>query len=83
MSLVGIAAKRIVTCDPARATPHDPLGVVDDGVVLYDEHSISWVGPRAAAADKAPIVDHGDVVVTPGLVDAHTHAAWVGSRHDE
>jgi imidazolonepropionase len=84
MSLVGIAAKRIVTCDPARATPDDPLGVIEDGAILYDGHSISWVGPRAqASSPSAEIVDWGDSVVTPGLVDAHTHAAWVGSRHDE
>ncbi len=81
--LWGISAKRIVTCDPARATKEDPLGVVTDGVVLFDGHSISWVGPRAEAQGKAEIVEHGDRVVTPGLVDAHTHAAWMGSRHDE
>lgn len=83
MSLVGVAAKRIVTCDPARATASDPLGVVVDGVVLYDARGVSWVGPRRDAPSDAPVVDHGDVVVTPGLVDAHTHAAWVGSRHGE
>ncbi len=83
MSLVGIAAKRIVTCDLSRATPDNPLAVVEDAAVLYDEHSISWIGPRAAAKDKAPIVDYGDRVVTPGLIDAHTHSAWVGSRHEE
>lgn len=82
-NLVGIAAKRIVTCDPLRATPDDPLGVVPDGVVVYDGHSISWIGPKSGAAPGVPIVDHSDRVVTPGLVDAHTHAAWVGSRHDE
>jgi imidazolonepropionase len=82
VSLVGVAAKRIVTADPARITPDNPLGVVEDGVVVYDEHSVSWIGPRASAA-KVPIVDHGNRVITPGLVDAHTHAAWVGSRHDE
>ena len=83
MSSFGIAAKRIVTCDVARATPDNPLAVVEDAVVLYDEHSISWVGPRDAAKGKAPIVDYGDRVVTPGLVDAHTHSAWAGSRHNE
>lgn len=83
MSLVGIAARRVVTCDLSRATPGDPLAVVEDGAILYDEHSISWVGPRAAAEDKVPLVDYGDRVITPGLVDAHTHAAWVGSRHEE
>jgi imidazolonepropionase len=82
VSLVGVAAKRIVTADPARTTPDNPLGVLEDGVVVYDEHSVSWIGPRASAA-KIPIIDYGDRVITPGLVDAHTHAAWVGSRHDE
>ncbi|HSO37318.1 MAG TPA: imidazolonepropionase [Labilithrix sp.] len=82
MSLVGVAAKRIVTGDPERITPDNPLGVVEDAVVVYDERSISWVGPRASAG-QVPIVDYGDRVITPGLVDAHTHAAWVGSRHDE
>ena len=82
MSLVGVAARRIVTGDPARITPDNPLGVLEDGVVVHDERSIRWVGPRASAA-QVPIVDHGDRVITPGLVDAHTHAAWVGSRHDE
>ncbi len=82
MSMVGVAARRIVTADPARCTRDNPLGVVENGVVVYDEHSISWIGPRGSAA-KVPIIDHGDRVITPGLVDAHTHAAWVGSRHDE
>ena len=77
----GIAAKRVVTCDPTRMTQENPLGVVEDAAVLFDGHSISWVGPRSRA--KGAVVDHGDRVVTPGLVDAHTHAAWVGSRHDE
>ncbi|MBX3193232.1 MAG: imidazolonepropionase [Labilithrix sp.] len=83
MTLFGIAAKRLVTCDPARATPVDPLGVVEDGAVVYDERSIRWIGPRVQAAADVRMVDYGDRVVTPGLVDAHTHAAWVGSRHDE
>jgi imidazolonepropionase len=83
VSLVGISARRIVTCDPARATSDNPLGAVEDGVVLYDDHSISWVGPRAEADPKAEIVDYGERVVTPGLIDAHTHSAWVGSRHSE
>ncbi len=83
MSLFGIAAKRIVTCDPARATPDNPLAVVEDGAILYDEHSISWIGPRAQAQERTELVDMGNRVITPGLVDAHTHSAWVGSRHIE
>ena len=33
MSLVGIAAKRIVTCDPARATAENPLAAIEDAVL--------------------------------------------------
>lgn len=78
-----IAARRIVTCDPARATEADPLGVVEDGAVVYEGDAIQWVGPRAELPNDVPVLDHGDHVVTPGLVDAHTHAAWIGSRHEE
>ncbi len=83
MSTFGIAAKRIVTCDIGRATQDNPLAVVEDAAVLYDEHSISWIGPRGAAKGKVEILDFGERVITPGLVDAHTHSAWVGSRHQE
>ena len=81
--MIGISAKRIVTCDPARSAPDNPLGVVEDAAILYDEHSISWIGPRASAQNKAELVDFGGRVITPGLIDSHTHSVWVGSRHDE
>jgi imidazolonepropionase len=76
-------APRIVTCDPARATVADPLGAIEDGAVIVEGGRVAWTGPRAEApaADEAFEVAGG--LVTPGLVDAHTHAAWVGSRHTE
>ncbi|HEX3770430.1 MAG TPA: imidazolonepropionase [Polyangiaceae bacterium] len=79
MTAFGIAASRIVTCDP-----HLPgaLGVLDDGVVVIDGERLAYVGPRSGAPAVA-IEDVGDGVVTPGLVDAHTHACWAGSRHAE
>jgi imidazolonepropionase len=80
VSLRGLAARRVVTCDPARA---DALGVVDDGVVVFDGARIAYVGGRASSPEGVELVDLGDRVVTPGLIDAHTHACWVGSRHAE
>lgn len=76
-------APRLVTCDPARATAADPLGTIDDGAVIVEAGRVVWVGPRAEAppADDAFVETSG--LLTPGLVDAHTHAAWVGSRHAE
>ena len=46
---------------------------------------VAYVGPASAAQVGelgASLEDVGDLL-TPGLVDAHTHAAWVGSRHAE
>jgi imidazolonepropionase len=76
----GFAAARIVTCDPARA---GTLGVLVDGAVVVEAGRVAFVGPRAEAPAGVTLVDLGNRVLTPGLVDAHTHACWVGSRHDE
>lgn len=81
-----VAAKRLVTCDPARATAADPLGVIEDGAVLLEDGVIVCVGARADVVARQPgatLVADVDGVVTPGLVDAHTHAPWVGSRDAE
>ncbi|HEU4407172.1 MAG TPA: imidazolonepropionase [Polyangiaceae bacterium] len=80
-----VAAGRVVTCDDALGL--GPLGAIDDGAVLVERGRVAAVGPRRevlARAAGAPLVD--DVaggLLSPGLVDAHTHAAWAGSRHDE
>jgi len=44
---------------------------------------IAWVGARAEATDTDTITDLGEALVTPGLVNAHTHPAYVGDRSDE
>ncbi len=76
----GFAAARVVTCDPSR---EGPLGTVQDGAVVFEGATLVFVGPRVQAPPDVPLVELGDRVVTPGLVDAHTHACWVGSRHEE
>ncbi|MCS6902024.1 MAG: imidazolonepropionase [Myxococcales bacterium] len=76
-----IAAPRVITCDPHRP---DPLGVVENGAVLIEGgHVVAVDHLHTLRSSGAPVVLHGQGVLTPGLVDAHTHAAWVGSRHDE
>ncbi len=70
-----LAAARIATFGPA--------GAMDDGAVVIDSGRIAWMGPRASLPEGIPVEDFGTRVITPGLVDAHTHAAWAGSRHAE
>jgi imidazolonepropionase len=72
----GFASQRVVTCDPA-------LGVVEDGAVVFEGEQLVYVGPRAGAPAGVSLIDTGGRVITPGLVDAHTHACWAGSRHAE
>jgi imidazolonepropionase len=79
MTMRGWAAKRVVT----GATGDPAAGVVEDGAVVVDGACVVYVGPRSGAPAGVALADAGDRVVTPGLVDAHTHACWVGSRHAE
>jgi imidazolonepropionase len=80
----GYRAARVVTCDDGRAPTEGALGVVEDGAVVFDDAGvIVFVGAARDAPASATLVDCGDAVITPGLVDAHTHACWVGSRHAE
>ncbi len=44
---------------------------------------IAWVGSPGEAPDDAERIDLGSALVTPGLVDAHTHPVFAGDRSDE
>lgn len=80
------AAPRVVTCDPSRATAADPLGVIEHGAIAVTGDTLTAIGAEAelrAAFPNADWQSHPAAVLTPGLVDAHTHAAWAGSRDAE
>jgi imidazolonepropionase len=82
-----LCAARVVTCCDRLDFSNNPLSVIEDGAVLVDCGRIAEVGPRAHIVSAAPdlpiLCDAVDGVLTPGLIDAHTHLAWCGSRHDE
>ena len=78
-----LVARRIVTCDPTRATADNPLGALQDGCVVVDDGRIVWVGQQVDNPHETMSVHDAGELLTPALVDAHTHAAWVGSRHAE
>jgi len=75
-----ISAARLVTCD-------DELGTVEDAaLVVGADGRIAWIGAHAALPAPfrdAPAPRDQAPLVTPGLIDAHTHAVWAGSRHAE
>ncbi|MET0482251.1 MAG: imidazolonepropionase [Aestuariivirgaceae bacterium] len=60
-----------------------PYGLVSDGAVLVTDGRIAWVGPSAEAPAADETVDLEERLVTPGLIDCHTHLVYGGSRSDE
>ncbi len=59
-----------------------PWGLLDDAAVLIRDDRIAWTGPRAEAP-AAPARDLGGRLVTPALIDCHTHLVFGGDRARE
>ncbi|MCB9895259.1 MAG: imidazolonepropionase [Planctomycetes bacterium] len=81
---------RVVTCDgggPLIGREMRRLNVLDhEPVVAIEDGRVSYVGSRSrlpAALDTAEVIDGRGMVLTPGLVDCHTHPAFVRGRADE
>ena len=54
--------------------------------IVVGQGIVRWVGPRAALPAgfaSLPLHDGGDALVTPGLVDCHTHLVYGGQRANE
>jgi imidazolonepropionase len=61
-------------------------GLVDDGALLVEGATLRWVGPVAelpAQASGAEVIELHGALVTPGLVDCHTHLVYGGNRANE
>ncbi len=61
--------------------------IIEDGALRAEDGRIAWIG---AAADVRPrrhpgeeVIDVKGAVVTPGLVDCHTHLIYAGDRARE
>ncbi len=73
---------RVLTADPTRPG----LGLVDDGAVVAHNGTIVWVGARSdldrsLAYDTT--VDGAGRLLSPGLIDCHTHLLFGGDRANE
>lgn len=59
------------------------LGLVERGAIGVREGRIAWVGPAGEAPATAEIIDCEGRLLTPGLIDCHTHLVHGGSRANE
>ena len=59
-------------------------GLIEDGALLVDDAGrIAWIGPSAEAPPAAQVAELQGALVTPGLVDCHTHLVYGGNRAHE
>lgn len=88
-------ASQLVTMKSDAAGPRvreemSELGLIENGSVWIEDGVIQAVGSDeelsrtyAGRLHEADVVDAGGKLVTPGLVDPHTHLVFAGSREDE
>jgi imidazolonepropionase len=67
----------------ATFTGDEPYGLIDDGAIAIDGARISYVGPRTDAPSAHESHDCGGALITPGLIDPHTHLVYGGNRARE
>lgn len=73
------------TKDGRNLVPKD-LSIIKDATIIYDENEILWVGqtgsePSSIAIDKT--FNKPNYVLTPAIVDSHTHLVFGGDRSFE
>jgi imidazolonepropionase len=65
------------------ATMQTGYGLIEDAAILLDGGRIAWVGPAEDAPAAQDQRDCEGRLVTPGLIDCHTHIVYGGSRAHE
>lgn len=70
---------RVMTCDPALPG----TGLLDHAALAIAGATVAWVGPSAERPRGARELDARGRLVTPGLIDCHTHAIFAGDRARE
>jgi imidazolonepropionase len=83
-----VNAGELVTCNGSGDTEEDRLGIIEDGALVVNDGKVVWVGTtkqlrRKAFGKPKRTIDAHHGLVTPGLVDPHTHLVFAGSREDE
>jgi len=63
-------------------------GLLEDAALVVDAETLTWVGPRAdlpvdLLARCTVQHDAGGALITPGLIDCHTHLVYGGDRAHE
>ena len=77
--------QRIENINAATMTDDKGYGLIQDATVIINKGKIEFVGAAfdAPATPTAEVIDGNGGLLTPGLIDCHTHLVWAGSRANE
>jgi len=67
-------------------TSSDGYGLIADAAIVIKDGLIAWVGPKAdlpATYQAQPSRDYAGRLMTPALIDCHTHIVHGGNRANE
>ncbi len=85
-----LEAAQVLTCPggggPRRREALSNIGLIEDGAVAIRDGRVEAVAKRSELRSRFPDAERVDLtghVLTPGLVDSHTHAVFGGWRLDE
>ncbi|MHA4768906.1 imidazolonepropionase [Staphylococcus capitis] len=71
------------TDKPLKGGELDELEVVENGTVVIKDGKVVYSGPHTDDYEAKEVIDASGRVVSPALVDAHTHLIFGGSREHE
>ena len=71
-----------------QASSSQPYGLIEDAALVVEGDTVAWVGPRSelpVSLSARAVVQHdaGGALITPGLIDCHTHLVYGGDRANE
>ena len=79
-----------LNCKVASLQPDatEPYGLIDDAALVVNQGLLQWVGPRSdlpaeLLKNNAQTHDARGALITPGLIDCHTHLVHGGNRAGE
>lgn len=76
-----------INCKVASMLPGgEPYGLCSDAALVVLDGKVAWTGQRSALPERfagLPVEDLGGRLVTPALIDCHTHLVFGGNRARE
>ncbi len=76
---------QLLTMNPLAQNQKDAFAMIPRAFLIVDQGRVASIGSAHEEPSRwtGPVVDCGGCLISPGLVDAHTHLLYSGHRADE